>query len=171
MTPIQNSADCLCKIHTVDTKRSPDGANKIMFTLKLQKSKTKLFFCKMWHYRSQDDVSRTGIGLSKVLGMIYPPKTRQWKKSSYADKHCDVSCLAPSGIRVLYLDIYKLNIFIAPYLHLISLTWWHTFESLLQCPCTYLVGYSWISSSSSLWVWSWSLLFHCIWQHTESLLQ
>ena len=85
-----------------------------MFTLKLQKSQTKLFFCKMWHYRSQDDVSRTGIGLSKVLGMIYPPKTRQWKKSSYADKHCDVSCLA----FVFYIWIFTNWTFLSPHIYI-----------------------------------------------------
>ena len=77
MTPVPNSADCLCKIHTVDTKRYPDGANKIMLTLKLQKSQTNYSSVKCDIIVLKMMLVGRVLAFQKVLGMIYPPKTRQ----------------------------------------------------------------------------------------------
>ena len=40
-------------------------------------------------YCAQNDVSGTRLLFPNMRGMIYDSKTRQWKISRYADKHCD----------------------------------------------------------------------------------
>ena len=40
-------------------------------------------------YCAQNDVSGTRLLFPNMRGMIYASKTRQWKISRYADKHCD----------------------------------------------------------------------------------